>query len=71
MTSPSIGTRIKEARENAGLRFEDLASRTGLSFNTVRAYESGRHEPTLKSLRLIADATGVDPSWFMDGEEAA
>ena len=61
--------RIKEARELAGMKQVDLASKSGLSLGTIRNYESGARTPArLQNIRQIADALDVDLLWLVDGD---
>lgn len=55
----NIGPRITAARKAAKLRREDLAAVTGLSYGAIRAIETGKHSPTLDSLRRICIAVGI------------
>ena len=68
-----IGDRIKQARERAGLRQEDLADLIGMSTRQVQNYESGDSKQYAK-LRAIAGATGSTVEWLLgtanDGEDA-
>lgn len=43
-------------REKAGLRREELAVLTGLSYQTIVNIEHGKAEPKVRSLRRIAEA---------------
>ena len=68
VTSNGIATRIREAREGAGMRAEALAAVTDLSLGTIRNYEAGRTQPSVENLRRIAAATRVELLWLL-GEE--
>ena len=50
---------LKEIRKAKRMRAEDLAEKTGLSVGQIWSYESGRREPPLDALCLLADALGV------------
>lgn len=62
----SIGARIKQAREQAGLRQEDLADLLGVATRTVQNYEGATTKP-FKQLNAIAAATGVTTEWLLHG----
>ena len=64
----SVGDRIAEAREHAGFGKGDFAKRIRVSAKTLYNYESGATEPPSKTLRAIADFTGVRPDWLLSGE---
>jgi transcriptional regulator with XRE-family HTH domain len=52
------GTKLREARERAGLTQAELASRTGTSQATISAYESGRKQPAVETFSRLLAATG-------------
>lgn len=62
-----IGGRIKQARERAGLRQEDLADLIEVSNRTVQNYEAGETKPFAK-LKAVAAATGVTVEWLLHGD---
>lgn len=66
-----VAAKIKEARGE--MTRTELASASGLSFHTIRAYEEGTRTPPLKTLERLAEATGKPVSWFFseDGVAAA
>ena len=57
----SMGEKIRQARENAGLSQKQLAEALGLDQSAVSNWETGKNEPTLHNLRRMADILGVDP----------
>lgn len=52
-------SRLRAARESAGLSQLDLASRAGVSRQLVGAVEAGRHLPRVDSALALAEALGV------------
>ena len=48
-------TQIKDLREKAGLTQAELAERCGMQDSAIRRYESGRGNPTEKTLQRIAN----------------
>jgi len=50
---------LLRARLRAGLTQDAVARRAGVSQSVVSAYEKGRREPTLPTLRRLVDATGT------------
>jgi transcriptional regulator with XRE-family HTH domain len=50
---------IRAARLRAGLTQAALAERAGTSQATLSAYESGRKEPSVRTLGRILDAAGA------------
>ena len=51
-------TLIRRARRQAGLTQAALAKRAGITQPVVAAYETGRREPTLPTLRKLLGAAG-------------
>ena len=49
--------------------YEDLASRVGVSKNTVYRWCAGRMEPSKHNIIKIADALGVEPEQLMEEDE--
>lgn len=63
-----IGARIAKAREEAGLRQEDLADLVELSTRQVQNLEAGVSKP-YKHLKAIAEVTNRPFDWFLHGDE--
>ena len=49
---------LRGARLRAGLTQHALAARAGTSQATISAYESGRKQPSLRTLERLLEATG-------------
>lgn len=64
--------RIKELRLAAGLKQAELAQMIGVRQNTLSTWETGRHEPDIESLTMMARVfgTSVDEVIGNDGEDA-
>lgn len=56
--TPSAGQLLRDARTRAGLSQRELAARAGVTQSVISAYESGRRQPALPTLRRLVDATG-------------
>jgi len=50
---------IRGERLRRGLSLGELAEWAGLSARTIGSWGAGRHSPTLRELRMVADALGV------------
>jgi Zn-dependent peptidase ImmA (M78 family)/DNA-binding XRE family transcriptional regulator len=59
------GARIKQARHRAKWSQHDLAAEVDVSATTISKYERGKSKPGSKILMQIADAIGVDVSFFL------
>lgn len=55
----SVGKMIREARKRKGLTQRELGEKLGIGEPTVNKYESGKQNPTVDTLKRIADALGV------------
>ncbi len=55
-----VGAEIRAARSRKGWSQSKLADRTGLSFSTIRRYESGERSIDMTSLGHLFDALGID-----------
>ncbi|NQW92667.1 MAG: LexA family transcriptional regulator [Polaromonas sp.] len=63
----NISERLKEAREAAGLKQQELATAAGVSQGTIANIESGlRKNP--RELLAIAKALNVQPEWLKNGK---
>lgn len=51
---------IKERRNLLGLTQQDLADYTGLSVRIIKSVESGKGNPSLATLRKIAEVLGLE-----------
>lgn len=49
---------LRDARRQARLSQTDLARRAGVAQSVISAYESGRREPSLRTLERLVAATG-------------
>lgn len=56
----NLASMLIEARARAGLSQNDLARRMGMKQASVARIESGRFNPSVKTLKLYAAATGHD-----------
>lgn len=54
------GTLVREARRRAGITQEELARRVGTTQSAVARLERGRTEPSVRRLRTLARACGLE-----------
>lgn len=64
-----IGTRMKQAREAAGLSTRDLAEKAGVSAMAISKYERDASVPSSKVLLAIARELGVRTEYFYRQKE--
>jgi transcriptional regulator with XRE-family HTH domain len=64
----SFGTRLKQARDRAGLTQQQLQIHSGVSQKTISKIERGDQTVSTAGVQL-AQACGVRPEWLVAGEE--
>ena len=57
---------LRRLREAAGLTQQDLAKLTGLTTATISYAETGRVDPSLDTIKRLAEALGVQPGALLD-----
>jgi transcriptional regulator with XRE-family HTH domain len=70
-TAEPLPTRLRRFREQCGISRSELATRTGLSRPTIWAWESGKTQPRLSNLRVLANVLGISQFELVGGLEAA
>lgn len=60
----NVGRRIKEIRDNAGLKAKFVAKKAGISLWYLSMIENGKRKPSLDKLEAIADVLGVEVEEF-------
>ena len=68
MNVEKLGARIKKFREQKSITLDDLAGRTGLNQDFLRAVEDENVYPSLGPLLKIARALGVRLGTFLDDQ---
>lgn len=61
-----ISTRIKRARQAAGLTQHDVARLTGIHQSTIAAYETGRRHPNEDTCRVLLTSIGIRARDLLD-----
>lgn len=54
-----FGTKLKRFRKERGVSLAQLSRETGIASNTLSSYESGKKEPKLVHIMILAKAFGV------------
>lgn len=66
----TFGTRLREARERAGMTQAELAHAVGYSGRgAVNGWENDKQAPPLEAVKLLAEALNVSAGWLAFGEE--
>ncbi len=68
MGKSTIGSRIRESRENKGLDQSRLSDELGVTTRTLQRWEKGEQIPDAVSVLRIAESTDVQPQWILNGE---
>lgn len=55
-----VVTALKEARERRGLSLQDICEKTGITRASLSLLENGKGNPTMTTLRRVAEAIGVE-----------
>ncbi len=62
-----VGKRIRHRRWLVGMTQQGLAERVGIKFQQIQKYETGANRVSASRLWDIADALGVEISFFFEG----
>ena len=60
---------LREWRRQRFLTVRALAEKAGVAYTTVVRAETGRHQPTMKTIRRLAKALGIKPEQLVEWEE--
>ena len=60
-----VASRIKELMKENNLNQVGLAEKIGLKQNTISAWLLGKKEPSIRSLRLLADYFNTDIDYIV------
>ena len=69
--TPPVGQRLRELREEKGLRQDQIARLVGITQGTVSLIESGRRLPSERTLRAWARELGCDVEELLRARNAA
>lgn len=67
MPRETLGTRLRTARQRAGLTLEQVGRHVGVSPQAVQQWEKDRTEPSAERLNTIAQLTAVNIQWLLTG----
>ncbi|AOB28761.1 MULTISPECIES: helix-turn-helix domain-containing protein [Bordetella] len=56
----ALGVRLRETRKRLGITMQELAARSDLSLGTLSNIERGINSPSVRTLRTICQAMGID-----------
>lgn len=61
----SFASKLRKARENTGFTQREVAKELKISKSTIASYETGRTQPDIEMLGLIADFYNVSLDWLL------
>ena len=65
-TATVLGSRIRQARRQAGLSQSQLALKIGAHVTSISDWERGVNEPSVRHMTSIAEATEQSLDWFVE-----
>ena len=65
MYKEGFPSRLKSAREKTGLSQRDVERETKITQSQIAKYETGRIEPYIENLGILADFYGVSTDWLL------
>ncbi len=65
MYAEGFPSKIKKARYNIGFTQQEVAKETKIKQSTLAKYETGKLEPDLEKLGILADFYGVSVDWLL------
>ena len=66
-----LGKRLRLARNNSGLTQSDVAERLGTTAQTVRNWETGRHEPSPNAIKKLVEIYSVSENTLLEDLDPA
>ena len=65
MYKEGFANRLKKAREQTGFTQIEAAKETKIPRSTLANYETGRTEPDIETIGILADFYGVSTDWLL------
>jgi len=65
MYAESFPSRLKKARMNTGFTQRDIQKETGIKQSTLAGYETGRTQPDIETLGILAEFYEVSTDWLI------
>ena len=63
----NLGKRMKQLRDDQGLKRDWVAKQLGVHYNTIKNWELGKTRPGPKEVLFLAEVYGVEPEIFYKG----
>lgn len=58
-------SKLKKARNNTGFTQREVAQETGITASVLARYETGKLEPNIETLGILADFYNVSLDWLV------
>jgi len=68
MNNKAFGKHLRSAREKQNISVRKLASMANLTVDSIRALESGKRTPGIKTLIEICNALKINPDYLLSAE---
>lgn len=65
MYAEAFPSKIKKARQETGFTQREIEKETGISQSQLAKYETGKLEPDIEKLGILADFYGVSVDWLL------
>lgn len=65
MYSEGFASKLKKARENTGFTQREVSEETGITQSVLARYETGKLEPCIEVLGILADFYSVSVDWLL------
>lgn len=60
-----FASKLKKARNNTGFTQREVEKETGITQSVLARYETGKLEPNIEILGILADFYGVSVDWLL------
>lgn len=60
-----FASKLKKARNNTGFTQREVSNETGITQSVIARYETGKLEPNIETLGILADFYGVSVDWLL------
>lgn len=65
MYKEAFSSKIKKARKETGFTQREVSEETGIPQSTIAYIETGKREPDIEKLGILADFYGVSVDWLL------
>lgn len=60
----SFSSKLQHARKQTGFTQREVAKETGISQSLIARYETGKLEPNIETIGILADYYGISLDWL-------